>query len=220
MNVEVSIVSENVMIEIKNQEMKSSKEEKWLYEMITGLLDRLMAFIFLIATLPILITFAALIKIEDGGPIFYFQNRIGKDGRSFVVYKMRSMCVDSTGNGSVETEVNDPRITKVGKVIRLTRIDEIPQLLNILLGNMKLIGPRPLVLEQVIEYSDELPDFMNRLAVKPGVTGWAQVNGGNEVTPEEKLRLDLEYIENRGFSMYIGIIFKTIWVVLTGDGAR
>ena len=217
---EVSIVSENVMIEIKNQEMKSSKEEKWLYEMITGLLDRLMAFIFLIATLPILITFAALIKIEDGGPIFYFQNRIGKDGRSFVVYKMRSMCVDSTGNGSVETEVNDPRITKVGKVIRLTRIDEIPQLLNILLGNMKLIGPRPLVLEQVIEYSDELPDFMNRLAVKPGVTGWAQVNGGNEVTPEEKLRLDLEYIENRGFSMYIGIIFKTIWVVLTGDGAR
>jgi len=85
---------------------------------------------------------------------------------------------------------------------------------------MKLIGPRPLVPEQVMEYSKELPNFINRLAVKPGITGWAQVNGGNEITPEEKLNLDIEYIRRRGFWIYTKIIFKTVWIVLSGDGAR
>ena len=215
-------MSENVIRDLKAKTLniKSKKEEKWLYEATTGLLDRLMAFIFLIISLPILIFFAVLIKFEDGGPIFYCQDRVGKGGYPFVVYKMRSMCVDHAGNGASETEMNDPRITKIGRVMRLTRIDEIPQLLNILLGSMKLIGPRPLVPEQIIKYSNELPDFVNRLVVKPGVTGWAQVNGGNEVVPKEKLCLDIEYIENRGFLMYMNIVLKTIWVVLSGDGAR
>jgi len=195
-------------------------QRKWLFETITGLLDRLMALVLLIVTLPILFFFAIWVKLEDGGSVLYRQNRVGKDGRIFIVYKVRSMCVDNSGKGSTETEVNDSRITKVGKIMRLTRIDELPQLLNIVLGNMKLIGPRPLVPEQVIKYSKEIPEFVNRLAVKPGLTGWAQVNGGNENTPEEKLNLDLEYIEKRGFRIYINIILKTIWVVLSGDGAR
>lgn len=212
--------STNVVMSVEKIEYSIIIPQKRLYETITGLLDRLMALVLLIISLPILLLFAVWVKLEDGGPILYYQNRIGKDGNPFLVYKMRSMSVDNGKQNSTETEINDPRITKVGKIIRLTRIDELPQLLNILLGNMKLIGPRPLVPEQIIEYSKEIPEFINRLAVKPGLTGWAQVNGGNENTPKEKLELDIEYIKKRGILIYINIIFKTVWVVLSGDGAR
>jgi len=212
-------VSNNIA-EIEKIEYSIMIPRKWLYELTTGLLERLVAFVFLVITLPILLLFAILIKIEDGGPVLYCQDRVGKDGCIFTVYKLRSMCVDKRGNNSKETQMNDPRITKVGKIIRMTRIDELPQLLNILSGYMKLIGPRPLVPEQITEYSKELPEFINRLLVKPGITGWAQVNGGNEVTPKEKFNLDMEYVKKRGLLMYVSIMIKTIYVVFSGDGAR
>lgn len=212
----------NVMTFVQRQKIKSKYEEKRLYELVSGILDRILAVVFLIITLPILFFCMILIRLEDGGPVLYSQNRVGKEGDLFVVYKMRSMYIaeSESDNGLAITKVNDPRITRIGKFIRMTRIDEIPQLLNILIGNMKLIGPRPLVEEQIIEYVNDLPEFVDRLAVKPGVTGWAQVNGGNDVTPREKLFFDIEYIKNRGLQMYLKVILKTVWVVLSGEGAR
>ena len=196
-------------------------KRKPVYDVVSRLFDILLSFISLIIALPIVLIVAIAIKLEDGGPVLYSQIRMGKNGKKFTVYKMRSMRVDGAENRSLsETAINDSRITKVGKFIRVMRIDEIPQLINILVGQMKLIGPRPLVPEQIEEYSKELPEFINRLAVKPGLTGLAQVSGGNDLLPDEKLTLDVEYIEKRGFSLDLKIILKTVGVVLSGDGAR
>ena len=114
---------------------------------------------------------------------------------------------------------DDPRITKVGRFIRKTRIDEIPQLFNILKGDMSLIGPRPERPQFTEQFNREIPGFINRLAVKPGLTGWAQVNGGYDMTPAEKLVEDIYYIKNRSVLLDFKIIFKTVAVVLTGDGS-
>jgi len=193
---------------------------KPVYNIISRVFDIFSSLFFLILSLPIVLIAAVAIKLEDGGSVFYNQIRTGKDGENFKIYKMRSMKINSCDTGNVVTEVNDIRITKVGKVIRITRIDEIPQLLNVLKGEMKFIGPRPLVPEQIEEYSKELPQFKNRLAIKPGLTGLAQISGGNDLTPEEKLILDVEYISHRGLILDFKIMAKTIAVVLSGEGAR
>lgn len=170
---------------------------------------------------PILVIFGIAIICEDGGPIFYKQERLGLYGKKFFVYKLRSMRIDAEKIGGAQwAQKNDPRITKVGKIIRKTRIDEIPQLINILSGDMSLIGPRPERPELTYKFEEEIPGFIDRLSVKPGLTGWAQVNGGYEILPQEKLTLDLEYIRNKSIIMDLKIILKTIKVVLTGDGAR
>lgn len=170
---------------------------------------------------PILVIFGIAIICEDGGPIFYKQERLGLYGKKFFVYKLRSMRIDAEKIGGAQwAQKNDPRITKVGKIIRKTRIDEIPQLINILSGDMSLIGPRPERPELTYKFEEEIPGFIDRLSVKPGLTGWAQVNGGYEISPQEKLTLDLEYIRNKSIIMDLKIILKTIKVVLTGDGAR
>ena len=122
--------------------------------------------------------------------------------------------------GAQWAEKDDPRITKIGRFIRKTRIDELPQLVNILKGDMSLIGPRPERPELTYEFEQDIPGFIDRLLVKPGLTGWAQVNGGYDITPAEKLVLDLEYINNRSIMLDMKIILKTAKVVLTGDGAR
>lgn len=197
-----------------------SVEVKPFYTILSRLFDVIMSFVALIVSSPLVLIAAIAIKLDDGGAVFYTQNRVGKDKKEFTIYKMRSMKEEDDEAEFVETDVNDCRITRVGKFIRKTRIDEIPQLLNILFGDMKLIGPRPLVPEQIEEFSENLPEFVNRLVVKPGLTGLAQVSGGNDLTPEEKLILDVEYIEHRGFLLDLKIIGKTIMVVLSGDGAR
>ena len=130
------------------------------------------------------------------------------------------MRIDAEKNGAQWAQKNDPRITKVGNFIRKTRIDEIPQLLNILKGDMGLIGPRPERPELTYQFNEEIPGFINRLVVKPGLTGWAQVNGGYEISPQEKLVWDLDYIKNRSILMDIKIILRTVKVVITGEGAR
>ena len=135
-------------------------------------------------------------------------------------HKLRSMRTDAEKFGAQWAEKNDPRITKVGKFIRKTRIDEIPQLFNILKGDMSIIGPRPERPEFTQEFNEEIPGFINRLAVKPGLTGWAQINGGYDITPQEKLVEDIYYIENRSILLDFKIILKTVKVVLTGHGAR
>ena len=158
--------------------------------------------------------------LESPGNPFYVQSRMGFMGKEFNLIKLRSMRTDAEKNGAQWADKNDPRITKVGRFIRKTRIDELPQIFNVLKGDMSIIGPRPerqIFVEEFVKY---IPNFPKRLEVKPGLTGWAQVNGGYEITPEEKLRLDLFYIENRRFLLDVKIVLRTIQIIFTGEGAR
>ena len=191
-----------------------------LFDLYQRIMDLVLSIIGLVIGLPLIAIFGILIKIEDKGPITYKQERLGKCGRRFYIYKLRSMRTDAEKFGAQWAEKDDPRITKVGKFIRKTRIDEIPQLFNILKGDMDLIGPRPERPNFTVQFNEEIPGFINRLAIKPGLTGWAQVNGGYEITPEEKLKEDIYYIKNRSILLDFKILFKTVKVVLTGDGAR
>ena len=191
-----------------------------LFDVYQRVLDIVLSVIGLLIGIPLMVIFGILIKVEDNGPITYKQERLGKGGKKFYIYKLRSMRTDAEKFGAQWAEKDDPRITKVGKFIRKTRIDEIPQLFNILKGDMSIIGPRPERPSFTEEFNKEIPGFINRLAVKPGLTGWAQVNGGYEITPREKLIEDIYYIKNRSILLDLKILFKTVKVVLTGDGAR
>ncbi len=191
-----------------------------LYDGFKRIMDILLALIGLVIGIPLIIIFGIAIAVESPGGIFYTQDRLGKDGKVFKIYKLRSMVCNAEKNGAQWAEKDDPRVTKVGSFIRKTRIDEIPQLFNVLKGDMSIIGPRP---ERPIfteKFNEEIPGFIDRLQVKPGLTGWAQVNGGYDLTPREKWELDMYYIENRGVKLDTLIILKTIKVILTGDGAR
>jgi len=130
------------------------------------------------------------------------------------------MRLNAEVNGPQWACTDDPRITKLGKFLRKTRIDELPQFVNVLRGDMSIVGPRPERAFFLVKFNHEVPGFAKRLAVKPGLTGWAQVNGGYELVPKEKLELDLYYIEHQTILLDINIMFKTIKVVLTGEGAR
>lgn len=206
--------------EVKNNLDYSLVKESIVYNVYSRILDIGLSLIGLIIGIPLVIIFGILIKLEDKGPIIYKQERVGKHGKLFNVYKLRSMRVDAEKYGAQWAQDNDPRILKVGNFIRKTRIDEIPQLFNILKGDMSIIGPRPERPMFTMQFNDDIDGFINRLLVKPGLTGWAQVNGGYEMTPEEKLKWDIEYIQNRNIFIDIKIILKTITVVLTGSGAR
>ena len=199
--------------------MESSRETDFTY-VAKRTIDIIVSLFSLPFALIIIILFSIVIKLESPGPAIFTQVRVGQHGKYFKVYKLRSMTVDAEKNGAVWAQQNDPRVTKVGKLIRKTRIDELPQLINILKGDMSLVGPRPERPMFTAEFEKEIPGFTRRLLVKPGLTGWAQVNGGYEITPEEKLKLDLYYIDNLSLSLDFKIILKTIKVVITGDGAR
>ncbi|MDU4860453.1 MAG: sugar transferase [Terrisporobacter othiniensis] len=194
--------------------------DSFLFKIYHRILDIIISIIGLVISIPMIIVFGFLIKKEDGGPIFYKQDRLGKDGKIIFIYKLRSMRINSETNGAIWAEKNDPRITKVGKFIRKTRIDEIPQFLNILKGEMSVIGPRPERPTLTMEFNDEIPGFINRLVVKPGLTGYAQVHGGYEISPEDKIKEDLYYIKNRSVFLDLSILFKTVKVIFTGEGAR
>lgn len=208
-----TIVNDNSIYEIK-------LKRKPVYDFISRVIDIYLSFVATIFALPFFIIAAVAIKIEDGGPIFYSQKRLGKNGKIFTIYKMRSMKIDAEKNGAQWAKDEDDRITKVGKFIRKTRIDEIPQLWNIYSGDMKIIGPRPERPELAEEFYKELPEFANRLVIEPGLTGLAQVRGGYDLTPAEKLVHDMEYVETRCFWLDVKIVFQTIAVVFSGDGAR
>ena len=194
--------------------------DSFLFKIYHRILDIIVAIIGLVISIPIIIVFGFLIKKEDGGPVFYKQDRLGKDGKIIFIYKLRSMRINSETNGAIWAEKNDPRITKVGKFIRKTRIDEIPQFLNILKGEMSIIGPRPERPTLTMEFNDQIPGFINRLVIKPGLTGYAQVHGGYEISPEDKIKEDLYYIKNRSVFLDFSILFRTIKVIFTGEGAR
>lgn len=190
------------------------------YLLFKSFYDFVFALVGIVITSPILILFCLLIKLESKGPAFYTQERVGKNGKLFNVIKLRSMNVDAEAKGAQWASKNDPRITKIGNFIRKTRIDEIPQLINVLKGDMSIIGPRPERPVFTEQFEKEIPGFIHRLAIKPGLTGWAQVNGGYDITPKQKLDYDLVYINNLSLRIDLKILLKTVGVVFTGDGAR
>jgi exopolysaccharide biosynthesis polyprenyl glycosylphosphotransferase len=190
------------------------------YPYVKRFLDILLSLLALPIAIPIILIFAVIIKLETPGPAFFLQERVGLHGKYFKVIKLRSMGVNAEKNGAQWATKNDPRVTKVGAFIRKTRIDELPQLFNVLKGDMSLIGPRPERPMFTAQFNEEIPGFIDRLQVKPGITGWAQVNGGYDITPKEKLELDRYYINNMSFWLDLKIILKTIKVCITGDGAR
>lgn len=203
--------------------------EKWIFEWninsakvyylrIKRLIDLVLASFFFLLTLPLMVLASLLIKIGDNGPIFYAQERIGQKGRSFRIIKFRTMIPDADRSGPCWTENNDPRITKIGRFIRKFRLDELPQLVNILRGEMSFIGPRPLAYDK---YMDEIRFYKYRNLVKPGLTGWAQVMYKEGLTLDstpEKLKYDLYYIKNIGFLLDLAILLKTFRIVLFGRG--
>ena len=171
----------------------------------------------IIASIPMLIV-ALAIKINDGGPVLFKQERIKRNSKKFFIYKFRSMKIDA--DKEKPAMANDSRITKVGKFIRATRLDELPQLFNILKGEMSIVGPRPLIPKEINEAIEKHPDFIYRLNVKPGVTGYAQVNGRYTTEEEEKLRYDLTYVRNYSFWLDIKIILQTIIVIFSKGASR
>ncbi|RSL29762.1 sugar transferase [Salibacterium salarium] len=190
------------------------------YQHLKRFYDIVLSILGLIVAFPILIPFLIFIPLETPGNPFFSQERVGRNGKYFNLYKLRSMGINAEKNGAQWAQTNDPRVTKIGAFIRKTRIDEIPQLFNVLKGDMSLIGPRPERPVFTAQFNEEIPGFINRLSVKPGLTGWAQVNGGYDITPGEKFKLDLHYIKNQGLVMDIVILIKTVKVICTGSGAR
>ncbi len=169
----------------------------------------------LLASSPILVIIAAIIKISSAGPVFFRQERAGKDGAVFKIYKFRTMVENAEKIGpGLFIEKNDPRITRVGRFLRAASLDELPQLINVLCGQMSLVGPRPTLPYQVEQYDERQ---RQRLSVDPGVTGWAQVNGRNNLSWPEKIELDLWYVENRSFCLDLKILWKTLLVIFKKD---
>ena len=173
-------------------------------------MDMVISGIGIVITSPIMLIIALAVKLYDRGPVFYFQERLTVGGRSFMICKFRSMCVDSEKNGARLASKHDSRITPVGKVLRNLHLDELPQLFNVFKGDMSLVGPRPERKTIMREYEKELPEFYYRLKVKAGLTGYAQVYGKYNTTPYDKLKLDLFYIENYSFLLDIKLIFMTV----------
>lgn len=163
---------------------------------------------------------AVRIKQESEGPVFYAQRRVGKNGKTFKLYKFRSMYTDAEARGAQWAVEEDPRITPLGKKLRKTRLDEIPQFWNVIKGDMSLIGPRPERPAFHEEFCKRIDGWDQRLLVKPGISGLAQVTGGYELLPKEKAVFDIRYIEKRGVVLDLSIIWKTIKTMFTGDGAR
>lgn len=183
-----------------------------------------LSLIMLILLSPLILIVAIAIKLESKGPVLFRQERVGEDGEIFNVYKFRSMKEDAEKeSGPVWAEEDDPRITKVGKIIRKLRIDELPQLWNVLKGDMSFVGPRPERPYFVEKLKTKIPYYNQRFAVKPGVTGWAQVKyayGATEEDALEKLKYDLYYIKNMSLVMDLIVIFHTVKIVLLGRGSR
>jgi len=178
-------------------------------------MDLIISFILLILLFPILFGITIIIKCKLGSPIFFKQKRPGLYGKPFLVYKFRTMKLLYDNNGSLLPD--QKRLTSLGRILRKYSLDELPQLVNVLKGDMSLVGPRPLLLEYMSLYTDE----QNlRHHVKPGITGWAQINGRNEISWEEKLKLDLWYIKNQNMKLDLKIFFKTIVKVLRTDGVK
>ena len=206
---------------IKNQEIKEDSDCAPLYYRIIKRIFDVVASIIMIIVLGLPMMFIALlIHLDSPGPALFQQERLGKHGKPFTMLKFRSMRINAEENGPQWAEKDDSRCTCLGRFLRKTRLDELPQLWNILKGEMSFVGPRP---ERACFYDvfeSYIPGFRDRLSVKPGLTGWAQINGGYDLKPEEKIVYDMEYIQKRSMRMDLLCIFKTVHLVFTHEGAR
>lgn len=184
-------------------------------------MDITLCLLAMIVAAPIMAAIAIAIKLEDGGPVFYKQKRATIGGKEFDILKFRSMIVDAEKEGfSIPATGKDPRITKVGNVIRACRVDELPQILNILKGDMSIVGPRPERLEHMEKYGEEVPEFMYRLKMKGGLTGYAQIYGKYNTSAYDKLRLDLMYIENYSTLLDIKLILLTVRILFSKESTE
>lgn len=198
------------------------------YRFIKRLFDIIASALALVILSPLLLIIAICIKVDDPkGPVFYSQVRVGKDGKHFKMFKFRSMVTNADQlleklraknevDGAMFKIKNDPRITRVGRIIRKYSIDELPQLANVVLGSMSIVGPRPPLVSEVAEYTDY---DKQRLMVKPGATGMWQVGGRNDVSFDEMVRLDLTYIQERSIWLDLKIMFETVKIMIVPNGA-
>lgn len=212
-------------MEEKQLEIESeSSMEFSLYEVIKRLIDVVCSFLGVLVLSPLFIIIAIIIKTTSKGPVFFSQKRVGKNGKEFNMYKFRSMVVNAEElkeklaaqnemSGPMFKMKDDPRVTKVGKFIRKTSIDELPQLWNVLKGDMSLVGPRPSLPKEVAQFEDWM---YRRLEVKPGLTCYWQVSGRNNIDFEDWMKLDIRYVDERNLWIDIKLIFKTVGV-LFGD---
>lgn len=211
---------ENAKLDLENELTKKSS----FYELTKRLIDIVCSLVAIIVLIPLFIAIAIIIKLTSRGPIFFSQRRVGKDGVEFNMYKFRSMVINAEElketlvaqnemSGPMFKMRNDPRVTKVGRIIRKTSIDELPQLWNVLKGDMSLVGPRPSLPKEVAQFQSWM---YKRLNVKPGLTCYWQVSGRNNIDFEDWMMLDIKYIEQRNLFVDIKLIFKTI-LVLFGD---
>ncbi len=234
MNVNVS--ESNIIVDeaIVQPNIKEKVEvRKVLYKVVKRLIDILGGLVGCVLLVPITVAIYIARKVlkEDEGPMFYEHLRYGKDGKKFRIYKFRSMCIDADKRLKEYLEQNeearkefeenhklkdDPRITKLGKFIRKTSIDELPQFVNVLKGDMSLIGPRPIVDGEIEKYGENKDKF---LSVRPGLTGYWAANGRSDITYEERMKMELYYVDNISFKLDIQIFFKTIISVVKKEGA-
>lgn len=191
--------------------------------MIKRLFDILLASAGLIGSAPVWAMIAVAIKVEDGGPILFVQDRVGRHGRTFRVYKFRSMVRDAEAHvGAVQAATDDPRVTRTGRLLRATAFDELPQLINILCGDMSFVGPRPLrpgEVDTTAEHFvalDAIPGYAERHQVRPGLTGLAQVHAPRDVPRHEKFRYDLEYVRTASPWLDLKLILLSFWITFRG----
>lgn len=195
-------------------------KQKRIYYVVKRVFDVSLSIVLLVALAIPMAVLAFIVRIDSPGPVIFSQERLGKNGKLFLIYKFRSMYIDAEKDGPQWAKQKDNRCTKFGRFLRQTKLDELPQLWNILQGDMSFVGPRPERPYFYEKFETYIPGFHNRLAVKPGLTGWAQVNGGYELYPEEKIVYDMEYIKNQSFKMDLKCIIKTFPVVLFRKDSR
>lgn len=208
----ITHLNENIAMQLATKRISFSN---WLFKKV---FDRFVAILVFIITSPFLILASILILLEDGGPIIYTQDRTGKNLKTFKLYKLRSMKKDAEKNGAQWADKKDPRVTFIGRIIRKLHIDEIPQMWNILMGDLALVGPRPERPEFVQTLEKDIPYYFLRHTIRPGFTGWAQIKFQYARTlqdSERKFEYDLYYIKNRSLIFDMGILFKTIQIIFT-----
>lgn len=223
MNAVTKEVSENTSYSgaIKLVEIVSVEESvKKSYLMFKRVFDVVMSLLAGSATFILMLLIALLVRMDSPGPAIFKQERLGKDGKPFFIYKFRSMRIDAERDGPRWAEAEDERCTKIGRFLRNSRLDELPQLWNIFCGDMSFVGPRPERPYFYDKFETYIPGFRERLAVTPGLTGLAQINGGYDLKPEEKIVFDMEYIKNRSVKMDVICIIRTVSLVFTHKGAR
>lgn len=223
-------VIEEKNIEKRGVFLKENRSiSKKVYIVVKRFLDIFLSLIGLILLSPIFLIIAIIIKLDSKGPVFFVHSRIGEKGKPIGIYKFRTMVTNAeelikkfTPEQKEEFEKNfklenDPRVTKIGNFLRKTSLDELPQILNILKGELSIIGPRPIVQDELEKYEDNKEKF---LSVKPGLTGYWAANGRSDTSYEERIQMELYYVDNMSFWLDVKIFFKTIFAVIKKEGAR